>query len=289
MSDPLPTPPAPATPAAAAVAAVAPAPAPAPAALVPAASPAPAGDPPPAIPQWLNSMPDDLRNDPDINRYGSVEDLAKGLKETRAWARGRIPIPTDEAGFKELGEKLRPESADKYDITVPPGADPALAEAARAHFFDIGLPPQWAKAVVDFNNQFAADQASQLIQKNQDGLKAIELEMGAAAYNTRLEAVANMFARAGIEGFDAVQALEQVQGAEPAMRAFFRLAEATGELGKVDGALVEMRMGSMTAAQAQAEIDRMFSEDVGKNKLRDKTSPEYKKYEQLLAIQARGA
>jgi hypothetical protein len=230
-------------------------------------------------------MSDDLRNDPDINRYGTVEDLAKGLKETRAWARGRVPIPTDEAGFKELGEKLRPESADKYEVSVPEGVDPGMAEAFKAFAFETGLPAEWAKGVAEFNNQWVADAASKLQQKNSDEMTAIELDMGVAAYNQRLEAVGNMMARAGIEGFDAVQALEQAHGAGKAMQALFKLAESTGELAKVDPVNVEMRLGTMSPAMAKAEVDRMLANDP-EGKLRDPNSAESQKYKQLTAIMA---
>ncbi len=81
-----------------------PAPAPAPA---PAPSPTPAPTPT-ETPAWLSNAAEEYRSDPDINRYKTADDAAKGLKEMRAMARNRLPIPTDEAGFRELGEKLRP-------------------------------------------------------------------------------------------------------------------------------------------------------------------------------------
>lgn len=218
----------------------------------------------------------------------SEADLAKGYVETRKWAKGRVPIPTDEAGFRELGEKLRPESADKYEIPLPEGDDGALAGQFKQFAYDTGLPPQWAKSVAEFHNRAQAEALSKIAQQNSEGLKAIELDLGPVGYNARLDAVNNMLQAAGIEDFDAVTALTQTVGAEKTLRSLFTLAEKYGELEKVDTGSVELRLGITTAAQAQREIDRMFEDPATRAKLEDHGSPEYKRYEQYLARVAKG-
>lgn len=247
---------------------------------------------PPAAPDWMASLPDDLRSDADLVRYPSVEALAKGLKETRSWARGRIPIPqsNDESAWKELGEKLRPETIEGYEIPVPEGDGGETAAAFKDFAFDHGIPAHTAKAVAEFHNRAMEESLSKMATANKAELQGLELDFGAVGYNARLDAVNNMLASAGIEGFEAVDALANAPGVGvgKAMRALFTLAEKTGELAKVDGASVEMRMGTLTASQAQAEINRMFDDKDTADKLKDRSSPAYAKYQNLLARAAQG-
>jgi hypothetical protein len=257
--------------------------------VAPVAAPAAAPAAPVAPAGWLSGLSDEnLRGNETLSRYQSVDDLAKAHVETTAWARGRIPIPTDEAGFRELGEKLRPESADKYDIPVPEGDDPALAERFKAFAHETGLPPAWAKSVAEFSNREAGEAMSKMAATNGAELKGLELDYGPVGYQARLDAVGNMFAKMGIDNFDAVTALEQSAGAGKALQAFFTMAESTGELAKVDTAGVALHMGTMTAAAAQKEVDSMFGNTETAAKLRDPGSAEAKKYKELVARISKG-
>lgn len=255
----------------------------------PASAP-PAASEPPAVRDWLAPLADDLRTDPDLNRYETVADLARGMKETRNWARGRIPVPgaEDDAAWTELGEKLRPAKAEDYDIPVPEGDDGATAGRFREFAHETGIPARWAKAIAEFHNREQTEALSLLAARNREEMRALELEYGPAGYHGRLEAVNAMLQKAGIEGFEAVDALANSAGTGKALKALFTLAEKTGELAKVDGATVEMRLGTLTAAQAQAEINRMFNDAAIAPKLVESGSAEQKKYEQLLARVAKG-
>ncbi|WP_225205084.1 hypothetical protein [Novosphingobium huizhouense] len=235
-------------------------------------------------PAWMNGLADELRNDPDLARYGSVEDLAKGLKETRAWARGRVPIPQDDAGWKEFGEKLRPESADKYALEVPEGDSGAMAAEYRKFAFDEGIPARHAEATARFFNRVQAEQLSKIATTNQEELRALDLELGAHGYNVRLEATRAMLSAAGIdaESTDAmVRALEQTHGAGKTLRALFTLAERTGELEKVDSTSVALNMGGMSPQAAQAEINKLMNDKAFMDKAGTKGTPEAAKWKRL--------
>ena len=216
----------------------------------------------PQMPEWMAGLSDDLRADPDLNRYKSVEDLAKGMKETRAWARGRVAIPSgeDDVGWQEFAQRMRPEKPEDYSIPVT-GEDTAMADAFRAFAHDKGFHPRYAQAAAEFFNQYSSDQMSRLQQQGRDGVKAIELELGATAYNQRIEATNAMLKAVGMgDDFDVVRGLESAVGAEKTMRALFALAEKTGELGKVDSTDVAMRMGALSPESAQTEIDRISND-----------------------------
>lgn len=244
-----------------------------------------------SIPAWMTGLPDDYRNDPDLTRYQSVEDLAKGMKETRAWARGRVPVPQDEAGWKEFGEKLRPESPDAYKIDLPEGDSGVLANAYRQYAFDEGMPAYYAEKTAAFWNRQQAEMKGKIISDNQDQLKALDLELGSHGYNVRIEAARNMLASAGIdaEASDVmVRALEQTHGAGKTMRALFTLAEKTGELEKVDSTTLALNMGGMQPEAAQAEINKLMGDKDFMAKAREKGTPENAKWARLNKAAAGG-
>lgn len=266
-----------------------PTPTPTPAATPGATPPVtPTPTPSPSVPEWLSSLSDDYRNDPDLIRYQTVEDLAKGMKETRAWARGRIPIPADDAGWQELGTKLRPESADKYNIDVPEGDSGEMAGAFKAFAFEEGIPPRWAERTATWFNRQQAEALGRIKSQNEAEVQALDLELGTHGFNVRAEAVGNMFRAMGIEDFDAVKGLESSIGAGKTLKVLFALAEKTGELEKVDGAAVALRGGNMTAADARNEVNRLMGDKAFMAKAREKGTPEYTKWNALNEAMARG-
>lgn len=274
-------------------------PPPAPAAPPPPPAPTPpaANEPPapPATPEWMQGFAEELRSDPDLIRYKTSEDMAKALKETRAWARGRIPMPgaEDEAGWTELGQRLRPEKAEDYAIELQDGTDPALADSFRAFAFDTGIPKRWAEATAMFFNEQTSKAMEQLGAANTAEVKALELELGPDGYARRIEATNRMLAAAGLE-VDVADAMAQLvgkddkggpaPGAGKALRALFTLAEKTGELGKVDPADVQLRMGALRGDAALAKAAEMVASTDPQMiaALAKPDSPERKRYEALM-------
>jgi hypothetical protein len=120
-------------------------------ALTPAAAPVGA--------DWFAGLSDDLRAQEPIKRFEGkgLDDFAKGFLEQQKMARSGIPHPGDTPeAFAKFADALRPADASAYKIDVPEGADPGYAEHMRGEFHKIGLPPQFAEAVVAANNGYAA-------------------------------------------------------------------------------------------------------------------------------------
>ncbi|HMS22108.1 hypothetical protein [uncultured Sphingorhabdus sp.] len=247
-----------------------------------------------AFPAWMGEVPADLQTD-DLKsraaRFQSPLDMFKAFTETQDWARGRVALPKegDAASFAEFAAKIRPEKAEDYKIDVPDGNSTELADAFRPVAYDAGLHPEQVTKVVGFWNQMQADMVSKQTQQGNTELKSIEMEMGESAYAQRLEAASNLLRNAGVEIEDIAPAMEKIGGgAGKAMQALFKMAEATGELAKVDGVTVAMRIGSMNAQQAQAQVDGLMNDSEFMGKARTKGTPEAKKWEDLNAIIARG-
>ncbi len=236
-----------------------------------AGGPTPTPSPAPTD-RWQDKfLPEELRSHEHLARYGSIVDLAKGHTETVAWARGRVPIPTlpdnpteadrakFERDFADFASKVRPADAAAYKLGDAEGKPTEMSEAFRTIFHEAGLHPAQAEKLNTAWNQMQADLVSRTQQAGKSEVTAIELEMGPQAFNMRRDAVLNMWAAAGIEfedGAAMMNAIEQTQGAGAAMRAMMTLAERTGELAKVDGMTVALNTGTMSAAAAQAELDR---------------------------------
>lgn len=151
---------------------------PSPPATPPANTPAAGGDQP-----WYNALPEQLRADPGIARYKSLEDFTKaklnldkhfGVPEDQLV---RLPKADDADAMAALYAKLgRPEKADGYKL---PGAEglPALApeiEAkARETFHKLGLSTQQAEALWTLQNEVA-------LQTQKDAADALEAQNAAA-------------------------------------------------------------------------------------------------------------
>lgn len=248
--------------------------------------------------RWQDKfLPEEMRADDTLGRYKDIPSLAKGLLETREWARGRVPVPgTDatEEQWTEFTSKVRPAKAEDYEIAVPQGQSADFADRMRPVFHNIGLHARQAKALSEAYNQDIADQTSRLAQGNRDELTAIELEMGESAYNQRLTAVGNMMAELGFTDFRAIDALQASftsdgkPGAGQAMKLLFAMAERTGELAKVDGDTVDAHLGRMTAAQAQEAIQRMDADPEVRAKVMQPNSAEARKRDQLMSIARKG-
>lgn len=244
-------------------------------------------------PTWQDKfLPPEMRADETLAAYKDPVDAFKALIETKKWARGRVAVPgaEDAAAFTEFAGKVRPEKAEDYKILGPDGKPSETGEAFRAKFHELGLHPIQAEGLAGAWNQYQADAISKVKQAAQDEMTAVELELGPQAYNQRLTAVDNMMRAMGIEDFDVVAGLEQATGAGKTIRALFTMAEKTGELQKVDGASVELRMGTMSAKSAQAEVDSMSTntDAAFQAKLADKNSPEYAKRKALLLRISKG-
>lgn len=79
--------------------------------------------------QWYSTLPEGLRDNPNIMKYGSIEDLAQGhINATQLIGRDKIPMPKTDAEFREVYAKLgMPKDFNEYQLpTDDYGIDPSV-------------------------------------------------------------------------------------------------------------------------------------------------------------------
>jgi len=241
-------PPAPAAPAPAAPAPAAPAPVTPPAGAVPppapAPAPAPTGDPAPA-PSWTDGLNDDTRgyvetkgfqsNQAMMDSYRNLEKLV-GQQDKII----KMPEAEDAQGLQDVFTKLgRPEKSEEYNLVVPQGGDPALADWAKGIFHEANMTGKQAEVVMGKWNERVA-------QVNTQSLDAQAVENTLQNNNLKSEwgnahdqniGIATQAAKAF--GLDAqtIDKLEQSMGYAQTMKFMHNIGSKMGEGKFVSGDL----------------------------------------------------
>lgn len=245
---------------------------------------------PSAPPAWLAGLTkDELKGEKSLANFKSVDDLAEGYLETKRLASSKVTLPKadDPESFARFAAAVRPEGADKYTIEVPEGQNGDFAEAMRPVFFEAGLLPQQVDALVKANNAFQAEAHAAIEQKGADEIAALEAEMGKEDFARGKQAAIQMLNRLGVEiSFE--NDLARMVGTGNTLRTLFALAEKTGELGRVHGDDVALALGNLTGEKALAAAQAMVRDSAIRPKLTDPTSPERKRYDQLVKAAAQG-
>ena len=120
---------------------------------------------------WKNSISEEFRNDPNIEKFTEIDALAKSyINATRMIGQDKVAVPnknSTEDQWNEVYSKLgRPESADKYAlniesevVTMDEGAIKSFAEQSHK----LGLNNKQAQGILEFyknNMESSAKQAT---------------------------------------------------------------------------------------------------------------------------------
>lgn len=241
------------------------------------------GGQPAAIPEnWKETLPEELRNDPTVQRYGSVADMAKGLVHANGLiGRDKIPVPKDEnetlSALRQLGA---PESADEIKLQRPElpdnfPIDENLEGAFREKAAELGLLPQQAQALHEWflsenANHFNALQ-SQVDEKRQEAEQALKQELG-NAYDSKLNLARNAARNVGGEDFSAY--LEQTGlGNDPNV---IRFLVAVGEKMSEDGGDPgggDRSSFALTPGEAQQKIAELQGDPNFMKQYQNRTAP----------------
>ena len=128
--------------------------------------------PAPTTASWKDSISEDFRNDPNIEKFTEIDALAKSyINATKMIGQDKLVIPNNnstEDQWNEVYEKLgRPESADKYALdakseTVSMDENAVKSFAEQSH--KLGLNNKQAQGILEFykNNMEGTAQQSKI-------------------------------------------------------------------------------------------------------------------------------
>lgn len=282
-ASPAPTP----TPTPAATPAPTPTPTPAAAAInTPTPTPAASGQ------EWMAGLSEELRADPTLGKYSSLDDFARGHLETKRIASSKaVPLPGDtEESRKAFADALRPENVEAYDFgELPEAIDKDLADGFRQWAFDTGLPPYLAKGAMDFYAQGmgkAIETANAASQKDVDTFKA---DYG-SGYDAKLAEVQQM-----IEGFTGsplelgegeLNALDMKLGSGKLMKFMFALHDRVGDLAPAGGGEIPAGLTGIAPENAEATWDAKMKDPEWRKKVLIAGSAEHRESEHLQKMMA---
>lgn len=247
--------------------------------------PADGGTPPPefaGIPEgvdWKMVLPEDIRDNPNFQKYTSMESFAKGHLNAVGML-GKQPelaVPENEDERAEFFNKLgRPEESSAYDFKQYEGISEDAKEyvetrtadfKAKAH--ELGLSQQQAAQLYEWYMDHDQERTATITETSQrlqqEAETALKNEWG-DAYDANINAAKTALAEFGDE--DLVNYLEQTGlGDNPAMiKAFNKIGRSMlGDKGLE---------GSAGDVLNSASIDAQVKEIMAKNEYWDADSPE---------------
>lgn len=235
-----------------------------------------------SAPNWIDSLPQELRGEAALANFRSIDELARGYVETKKLASSKVTLPRadDPESFTRFAAAVRPESADAYDFNLPEGEQSPFADFMRPKLHEAGLHPRQAAILIEANNAYARQQQEAAEQAGRDELDALAAEIGGNQFERSKQAAAKMLDKLGVPiSFETD--LARFVGAGNTLRLLFDIAERNGELGKVDYRDVDLALGNLKGDAARAEAEKMIRNDKDGN-LRNPDHPDRKRYDKLV-------
>lgn len=216
---------------------------------------------------WIDSLPGDLKTNPNIAKYKSPEDLyhahVEMVKLIGKKQDGLVKVPGSDAKPEEISAFRKamgvPEKPEEYAIPgldgVPVNQEVLSAFRKAAH--EVGITPQQFQALVKFDLDRAAMQAKAREARIETAEKALRTEWG-AAYDHKLAMVQRFAEQVGGEEF--IQELElRGKDASPVLlKVLDKMATMANEHGLVRGEPVSPitpQEASKRIAEIQADKD----------------------------------
>ena len=140
---------------------------------------------------WRESLSEDLKVSKTIEKYKTVQDLAKAhdnLQKIMGNDKIVIPQKGDVAGTRAALQKLGlPDKIEDYKIEIDPAktkVDKEFFEGFKGEAHKLGMLPEQSKALVEWfakvNDDAYAKQMSEVSQKTEAGIAGLKTEWGEA-------------------------------------------------------------------------------------------------------------
>jgi hypothetical protein len=248
----------------------------------PAAAPASAALTTPAAPagekQWFEGYDTDTkgwlenRGMTKLDPMAALDNAIKGFRNAEKYMGvpqerlAKIP-DWDKADKTELDSffnKLgRPADAKGYDIKLPDGVPRDYADAAAAKFHEVGLTPQQARALVEWNNQYGQETSTKMVEASKAQVaeqeKNLRRDWGMAYdKNDALagDAIRKISEKVGFGDGD-LQKMTQAIGFDKAMKMFAEIGSSMGEDTYTDSGNGGASFQPKTPNAAQAKITQL--------------------------------
>lgn len=234
---------------------------------------------------FLESLPEDLRNEPSLRTFTDPGALAKSyVNAQRMIGADKVAKPgqswTDDQYNDWYAAVGRPDSADAYDADFGEDADSEQTARFRQVAWEAGLQPRQLSKIVDFFNEAGTEAQAATQTRTEEAVFAAEQELRqefGQAFEQRMglaqSAARTLLGNEGMEMFENVQLSDgRMLGDHPdVVRMFARLAEQIGE----DNLVGEPTELIMTPEEASRQIAEMTRRD---GPYFDKMHPEHDTY-----------
>jgi len=217
---------------------------------------------------WYDQLPTDMRNDPNITKYQSLEEFTKASRElVSKLGKDKVVIPTENSTDAEKAEfynKLgRPEEADKYqtpDFKMPEGMERSddTINAYKQKAYQLGLNQKQYEALLDMQNEMTTATFNKEVETINKMAATTETELRkdwGAAYEGKVESAQNVINKY-FKGKDMHRAFDVLSSDKGFVRA---MADIAGHLG--EDVIKGQPKNAKTPADAQSEYNMI----VGRN------------------------
>jgi hypothetical protein len=207
-----------------------------------------------------------------INSYRGAEKLIGKDPSTLL----TLPRADDPVGFRAAMSRLgMPETADKYTLDTPEGANPAYATWAKETFHKAGLTATQATMLSKANNEYIKSQqleATKNYERQVTTDKAALLGEWRGGYERMMASAQTAVKALGFSG-EMVDALEGSLGYAGTMKFFAALGTKLGEDSFESGTNKPGFNGTMTPQEAKVEWEKMKIDPVQKAALFNNQHP----------------
>ena len=241
---------------------------------------------------FLDSLPEDLRNEPSLRTFTDPGALAKSyVNAQRMIGADKVARPgkswTDDQ-YNEFYRSIgRPDSADAYEFDVSGVMSDEEASSFRQAIFEAGLQPRQVSRLERFINELSDSAQTATQTRTEEAVFEAEQQLRSEfgqAFEQRMglaqSAARTLLGNEGMEMFENVQLADgRMLGDHPdVVRMFANLAEQIGE----DNLVGEPTELIMTPEEAKSRISEMTRRD---GPYFDKMHPEHDAYiEEVLRL-----
>ena len=220
--------------------------------------------------------------------YNSKEDLLAALRA----ADGKVALPTEKSTPEELSafyNKLgRPESADKYGLTLKNDENGEVAKALAPAMFDAGLTATQAAKMQEALDGFSAAQVEGYAKEQDSQMKALQKDWG-ADYEKNTEIARQAARKYGLTQ-DKLVRLETALGSNELMKLMYSIGStiADPDLKGATGSSAKPSGAHYTKEEAAAKMEELTKDKEFGKKFMNKDPDAIKLFNELNHAMAGG-